>query len=270
VISKAAPPGLACQCSYKGFWTCGGTVAGCRQPDDVTCRTPDTTAASCVQGGGDCDGYKTASCDCDYHPGGCSISKAPPANTACQCNYKGAWTCGGSIVTCLDFDSPFCKQPDTSATSCAQGGGDCDGYKEASCDCDYHPGGCSISTAAPANTACQCKYKGAWTCGGSLVRCQDEKSAKCVTPDTSIASCFQGGGDCEGYGNATCDCDYHSGGCTISKTAPSGSACHCSYKGFWTCGGYVVACDDGSAPLCFTPDASRGACLLGGGDCGGY
>jgi len=69
-------------------------------------------------------------CDCDYHPGGCSISKAAPAGYACDCSYKGVWTCGGENVTCLDEQSPYCKAPDKSIQSCAQGGGDCGGYKK--------------------------------------------------------------------------------------------------------------------------------------------
>merc|ERR1712133_235511 len=34
-------------------------------------------------------------CDCDYHPGGCTISQAPPEGWKCKCRYKGFWTCDG-------------------------------------------------------------------------------------------------------------------------------------------------------------------------------
>ena len=70
--------------------------------------------------------------------------------------------------------------------------------------------------------------------------------------------------------NCGCDCDYHPGGCVVSKPAPEGQACKCSYKGAWTCGGSVTACSDSSSPLCTNPDTSKAACALGGGDCKGY
>ena len=135
-------------------------------------------------------------CDCDYHPGGCTISKRAPDGKACRCKYKGAWTCGGSVVSC-SMSNPRCRRPDTSAASCVLGGGDCDGYKKASCDCNYRKGGCYISKAAPKGMACRCKYKGAWTCGGSVVKCKNPKSRYCTMPDKSKASCLLGGGDCK-------------------------------------------------------------------------
>jgi len=138
-------------------------------------------------------------CDCDYHPGGCRISYAPPVNWACNCQYKGAWTCGGDVVMCQDPNNPNCKNPTTSFDTCVQGRGDCQGYKDYECDCDYHPGGCSISKVAPPNTACRCVYKGAWTCGGNIVPCADPNSAACKSPSTDKASCQQGQGDCGAY-----------------------------------------------------------------------
>lgn len=214
----------------------------------------------------------TLACDCDYSPGGCKISSQAPAGWACDCSYKGAWTCGGSVVACRDDSNPKCKAPDRSLESCLQGGGDCDGYKDYTCDCDYSSGGCKISKAAPANTACDCSYKGAWTCGGTIVACGDESSPKCKAPDKSLAACLQGQGDCGGYsGSDDCDCDYHSGGCTISKAAPAYSACKCTYKGAWTCGGSVVRCSNESSEKCKQPDKSKQACqLAAGSDCGGY
>ena len=67
-------------------------------------------------------------CRCGYRPGGCIITRAAPAGRACRCSYKGAWTCGGSVVDCRDLNSQHCKNPDQSFESCYQGSGDCDGY----------------------------------------------------------------------------------------------------------------------------------------------
>ena len=139
------------------------------------------------------------SCDCDYHPGGCSISKPAPPNQACKCSYKGAWTCGASVVSCRDPSSPQCRRPDKSIQACAQGGGDCGGYQNASCDCSYSSGGCTIVKSAPALTACKCIYKGAWTCGGQVVQCRNEQASECRSPGKGKSSCLMGGGDCGGY-----------------------------------------------------------------------
>ncbi|XP_057376657.1 uncharacterized protein LOC130697880 [Daphnia carinata] len=72
------------------------------------------------------------------------------------------------------------------------------------------------------------------------------------------------------YSAYACDCDYHSGGCVISQPAPPGSACRCSYKGFFTCRGSNTGCRDASSQYCKNPDTSIQSCFLGGGDCGGY
>merc|ERR1719272_28663 len=142
----------------------------------------------------------------------------------------------------------------------------------ADCDCDFNEGGCSISEAAPEGKACKCVYKGAWTCGGDVVSCGNPASPKCTAPDKSVASCAMGGGDCGGYsGDQDCDCDYHSGGCTISKVAPKHTACKCKYKGWFTCDGEVVQCRDDWDPLCLNPDLSETSCnLAAGSDCDGY
>lgn len=66
------------------------------------------------------------------------------------------------------------------------------------CDCNYQPGGCVISQAAPSGKACQCHYKLIWTCEGSLINC-DISLSKCFKPDRSKASCELGQGDCDGY-----------------------------------------------------------------------
>ena len=138
------------------------------------------------------------------------------------------------------------------------------------CDCDYHPGVCTISRPAPAGMACHCVYKGFWTCGGIVYRCRNPNSRYCSNPDYSVHSCLLVDGDCEGYKTATCDCDYHRGGCTISQVPPKNTACYCSYKGFWTCGGSITKCKNFDSGYCSNPDSSIHTCRLGGGDCGGY
>ena len=72
-------------------------------------------------------------------------------------------------------------------------------YQAEACDCDYHSGGCSISSAASPGSACRCSYKGFYTCSGSEAGCRDSESQYCKNPDKSIQSCFLGGGDCGGY-----------------------------------------------------------------------
>jgi len=275
-ISQVPPPNWACRCEYEGAWTCRGYIDYCADDEDEKCKSPDKSIQSCAQGGGDCGGYDESEgdCDCDYHSGGCTISREAPVDLACKCHYKGAWTCGGETQLCLDPNNANCKNPDKSIQSCAQGGGDCGGYSESEgdCDCDYHSGGCSISREAPVGLACECQYKGAWTCGGETQLCLDPNNANCKNPDKSIQSCAQGGGDCGGYSeaNGDCDCDYSSGGCKISTTPINNLACQCQYKGAWTCGGQVVRCRDQQSIYCKYPAADYQTCLQGGGDCGGY
>ena len=163
------------------------------------CKNPDTSVESCIQGGGDCGGYGTKGCDCNYHLGGCSISKASPQNTACKCIYKEGWTCGGNVVRCIDENALACKSPNTNVESCIQGGGDCGGYGTKVCDCNYKKGGCVISTPPPPNTACKCIYRGAWTCRGEIGYCSNIESFYCKNPDKSVGTCKIGGGDCGGY-----------------------------------------------------------------------
>merc|ERR1712127_1019319 len=146
------------------------------------------------------------------------------------------------------------------------------------CDCNFHWGGCFISWPAPAGQACKCSYEGPLThrCSGENWLCSDPNSPLCATPDSSVASCILGGGDCGGYSGASdCDCAYHStglfsGGCQISQAAPAYSACKCSMPFLITCGGDVVSCHDAANPLCASPDMSKASCQLGGGDCDGY
>ncbi|GLC58405.1 hypothetical protein PLESTB_001355200 [Pleodorina starrii] len=67
-----------------------------------------------------------------------------------------------------------------------------------------------------------------------------------------------------------CDCNYHSGGCSMSIVPSPATACHCSYKGWWTCTGWVVACADWNDYYCQNPGGNWNTCHQGGGDCGAY
>merc|ERR1719150_814578 len=72
-----------------------------------------------------------------------------------------------------------------------------------------------------------------------------------------------------------CDCQYFSGGCRITRalTCPflgCNYACRCYYRGFWTCSGKAVWCNDALVGSCGHPGTSYEHCVLGGGDCGGY
>eukprot|EP00092_Neocalanus_flemingeri_P006813 GFUD01007357.1.p1 GENE.GFUD01007357.1~~GFUD01007357.1.p1 ORF type:complete len:201 (-),score=25.95 GFUD01007357.1:56-658(-) len=66
-------------------------------------------------------------CDCDYHPGGCTISRASRPGWKCVCNYKGAWTCGGFGVQCAEGET--CPADCYTSQCCYRGGGDCGGYR---------------------------------------------------------------------------------------------------------------------------------------------
>ncbi|PQK13548.1 hypothetical protein BB8028_0004g04790 [Beauveria bassiana] len=68
----------------------------------------------------------TLACDCDYHPGGCVISKAPKEGWKCKCRYKGAWTCDGLELQCDKGET--CPANCSSHACCLEGGGDCGGY----------------------------------------------------------------------------------------------------------------------------------------------
>lgn len=57
VVAKPAPPGRACQCEMDGPWRCRGRVAECADMSSALCAQPDTSAAACALGGGDCEGY---------------------------------------------------------------------------------------------------------------------------------------------------------------------------------------------------------------------
>ena len=132
MITKAAPSGLACKCSYLGWTstgrTCKGELVKCYNEGAFSCVYPSTGIASCLQGGGNCAGYAAESCDCDHHSGGCIISKAAPRETACKCKNKGINTCGAILILCPNIYPAACTNPDTSYESCVFGGGNCKGY----------------------------------------------------------------------------------------------------------------------------------------------
>jgi hypothetical protein len=56
-IAKPAPPGYACKCEMAGAWRCQGKVTECSDRSSAACAVPDTSAAACSLGGGDCKGY---------------------------------------------------------------------------------------------------------------------------------------------------------------------------------------------------------------------
>ncbi|XP_074656924.1 zinc metalloproteinase nas-36-like [Tubulanus polymorphus] len=64
-IEKAAPPGTACRCKYHGFWTCSGKITECRNPGTYPCEHADKSEYSCLEGGGDCGGYRYRADDID-------------------------------------------------------------------------------------------------------------------------------------------------------------------------------------------------------------
>jgi hypothetical protein len=143
------------------------------------------------------------------------------------------------------------------------------------CDCDHAggaSGGCVISARAPDFQACKCESHVFGRCTGNAVPC-NPSAPLCRSPNASIGACVLGGGNCDGYAKADCDCNHHggwSGGCSISKAAPQGTACRCESHFGGRCSGSVVKCRAESSPLCRRPDMSKASCLLGGGNCSGY
>ena len=269
-ISQAAPRCLACKCIKSGLKSCTGKVAQCHDPEDHHCSKPDKSVYSCLQGRGNCQGYEEAKCHCDFNRRGCSISRQPRSNIACTCALNANWTCSGELAVCRDEHSRYCMHPDQTVQTCVQGGGNCDGYEEETCDCVHYGNGCYISRPPPRYTACKCVLNGTGSCLGEIVNCLGGKSKLCESPDKSIYSCFQGTGDCNGYDNATCGCRYRNGGCVITKASPPSTTCSCQYDGDLSCTGSVSWCRDPSSFYCRQPDTSRNTCLLGGGNCSGY
>lgn len=104
---------------------------------------------------------------------------------------------------------------------------------------------------------------------GTLATVLKEQGLQLAKPDDAIppatsSNTIRYGGD------YICECTYSSGGCSVTKRAPSGLACQCTYPFLWTCEGWVVLCSDASNPKCKHPDLSKESCLQGRGDCGAY
>lgn len=127
-ISQASPTGTACKCTNIANLVCRGELIDCVNSSSKYCKSPDTSFHSCFQGNGNCEGYKSASCDCTFQSGGCVIISKPPPNAACRCDYKGFWTCRGNIVRCRAPAEHVCRNPDFSKSTCLYGGGNCGGY----------------------------------------------------------------------------------------------------------------------------------------------
>eukprot|EP00116_Pleurobrachia_bachei_P002453 sb/3462715/ len=272
-IYTPAPAYSACRCIYDGAWTCSGQVVGCDQDESDHCENPDKSIFSCVQGGGDCGGYykPELSCDCEYSLGGCTVYTPAPPGYACQCSYDEFWMCSGTVTKCRDPFSVHCSIPDKSIYSCLQGKGDCGGYNDVTCECTYGAGGCTVTKAAPAGTACRCDYMGAWTCRGTIVSCRHDDAVTCTDPDTSISSCLEGGGSCGAYPQ-TCECEKKREGCVVSSSAPAGTACRCTYYDwpYYGCFAEIVGCSVPYSDTCMLPDTTVDSCLQGGGNCVGY
>jgi len=165
-------------------------------------------------------------------------------------------------------------------------------YGGMDCDCDYHKGGCVISTPAPQGFKCKCLYKVLLACGGAAFPCSAGEN--CNAGRNSYCACKLGGGNCGGYGEnlsdkycavenkedssesntihdgakIDCDCSYHPGGCTINNAAPKDHKCVCVYKGFWSCSGWAKPCR--SSEYCPGGLYTYCGCAQGKGNCKGY
>ena len=184
---------------------------------------------------------------------------------ACKCTVSGK-KCTSEDIPCPDGKD--CKIPDLSKAACEIGGGDCAGY----CECAYsaNPAGCYLTKISRDDKACKCTLDtDKKSCTAEHADCKE--TGKCSTPDLSDASCaLAAGSDCKGY--CTCgltkDGESAKVGCYLKGKAPTGKACKCTKVDTTSCTATVVACPDGKD--CKTPDLSKAACELGGGDCAGY
>ena len=280
VITKSAPEQSACKCTLT-YGECAGKVVGCKDVSSAQCSAPDNSLESCFQGLGDCKGYSNNlhTCECAYKKDGCRVSKPAKYGKACRCTKDDAnKSCEGEVVDCRQPESHYCTGSSssdltvsTSLQSCLQGGGDCGGYKDDQCKCKKRgTSGCVISSPAPKDTACSCTKKGS-ECKASVTICKDESLDTCKAPDTTLASCAQGSGNCNGYYEG-CECYYVEEGCRVSKAAPPGSACKCySYWSFgYGCYGEVVGCGNLTSDACKNPDTTVQSCHQGLGNCAGY
>ena len=274
IITNPAPEQSACKCTKNDDGVCVGKVVGCKDLSSPKCNAPDNSMESCFQGLGDCKGYSSNinTCHCTYDKDGCRVSKAAGYGKACRCTVvkeEDKRYCKGEIVDCRQPESQYCTNS-TSVQTCLQGGGNCDGHNAEQCKCKKKGNGCVIISPAPQDTACQCKKMGS-ECLASSAICNDENLLTCKKPDTTLASCSQGLGNCNGY-PGKCECYYVDTGCRISKAAPSGSACRCTSYWFFgnSCYGEVVGCGILTSAECKKPSTTIKSCHQGLGNCAGY
>ena len=81
-------------------------------------------------------------CECSYYSpgflkaGGCIVTKAPPKNYKCKCEYTFLWTCTGTPWKCenkvdyRDLNKEYCTGCKDNIKCCIGKafGGDCSGY----------------------------------------------------------------------------------------------------------------------------------------------
>nr|AXS67858.1 persuasin 4 [Lissotriton helveticus] len=139
-----------------------------------------------------------------------------------------------------------------------------------SCNCVYQNGGCVIAAAPPRNKACTCILSKK-TCVGKIRNCVQPNAFFCTYPDTSLGTCLQGAGNCEGYSDR-CDCGYiyhffGGGSCKITVPAIPRTACECGKTGWFTCGGKIVLCKNQYSIFCDKPGTTVESCLQGGWNC---
>ena len=138
------------------------------------------------------------------------------------------------------------------------------------CNCRYNHDGCSVDLAANKGLACKCLKKTETECEGTIVQCHNPEDSHCRVPDTSVYSCLQGSGNCQGYETSSCSCVYGQNGCAISRAPPANIACRCIQNNSRSCYGEITRCLDENSHYCKTPDTSIHTCVLGGGNCDGY
>ncbi|XP_078503464.1 uncharacterized protein LOC144762181 [Lissotriton helveticus] len=136
-----------------------------------------------------------------------------------------------------------------------------------SCNCVYQNGGCVIAAAPPRNKACTCILNKK-TCVGKIRKCVQPDAFFCTYPDTSLGTCLQGAGDCEGYSDR-CHCEYvykWLAGCKITVPAIPHTACQCRI-GWITCDGKIGLCKNQHSTFCDKPDTTKESCYMGSGSC---
>ena len=241
IVIEAAPANYACRCEKKPS-KCTAEVTTCRNRDSPSCINPSTDVLSCIQGGGDCEGYATPknTCECEYDltSNSCRLKTAAPPYSACRCDFyegtnKKDSVCLGVVTHCLNPLDQLCAKPDTSLKACTLAPYSiCNGYTSQTCECDFH----SDSDGGAAQEL-------AW-------------AGWAVNPALGLWASLKS------YG----------GGCKITSAAPAGFACFCTlsqYKG--KCAANVVSCLDSTSDACTAPTTEIASCFqAAGGNCGGY